>query len=192
MRALTLAKSLQKTSPPPRPGHVRRQFIAVTTAPATLDFPKPGGVEGGEASAETIIFDGAGQGVRGAPQQGERAGGDTGGEAGMEMPGGGGGGGGGGEGSGSSGSNGAPKAGAGDLPAGWTAHKDPDTNFTYYCHEATGVSRWELQKELAKAMPKAAAAHKLAGGAGLHVAPPRGSVAGEGGERMDAEVAYFF
>jgi hypothetical protein len=143
-------------------------------------------VAGGEASSETIIFDGAGQGVRDAPQQGERAGGDTGGDAGMEMPGGGGGGGGG---EGSSGSNGAPMAGAGDLPAGWTAHKDPDTNFTYYCHAVSGVSRWEMPQ---CEMPQAAGAHKLAGGAGLHVAPPRGSVAGEGGERMDAEVAFYY
>jgi hypothetical protein len=38
MRALTLAKL---PPPPPRPDHLRRQFIAATTAPATLRFPKP-------------------------------------------------------------------------------------------------------------------------------------------------------
>jgi hypothetical protein len=36
MRALTLAKL-----PPPLPDHLRRQFIAATTAPATLRFQKP-------------------------------------------------------------------------------------------------------------------------------------------------------
>ena len=49
-------------------------------------------------------------------------------------------------------------ADAGDLPAGWTAHKDPDTNFTYYFHAATGESRWEK--------PQAAGAHKPAAPAG--------------------------
>ena len=29
------------------------------------------------------------------------------------------------------------------LPSGWTAHKDPDTGFTYYFHAATGESRWD-------------------------------------------------
>lgn len=29
------------------------------------------------------------------------------------------------------------------LPPGWTAHKDPDTGFTYYFHAATGESRWD-------------------------------------------------
>ena len=34
-------------------------------------------------------------------------------------------------------------SGGQDLPAGWTAHLDPDTKFTYYFHAATGESRWE-------------------------------------------------
>jgi hypothetical protein len=38
LRALTLGK-LPPASP--RPDHLRRQFIAATTAPATLRFPKP-------------------------------------------------------------------------------------------------------------------------------------------------------
>ena len=29
------------------------------------------------------------------------------------------------------------------LPPGWTAHKDPDTGFTYYFHASTGESRWD-------------------------------------------------
>ena len=33
--------------------------------------------------------------------------------------------------------------GEAELPPGWTAHKDPDTGFTYYFHAATGESRWE-------------------------------------------------
>jgi hypothetical protein len=49
-------------------------------------------------------------------------------------------------------------ADAGDLPAGWTAHKDPETNFTYYFHAATGESRWEK--------PQSSVAHKPAAPAG--------------------------
>lgn len=37
------------------------------------------------------------------------------------------------------------------LPAGWTAHKDPDTNLTYYYHATTGTSSWEFPAEKAGA-----------------------------------------
>ena len=30
------------------------------------------------------------------------------------------------------------------LPAGWSAHKDPDTGLSYYFHAASGTSTWEL------------------------------------------------
>jgi len=65
-------------------------------------------------------------------------------------------------------------AGGEDLPAGWTSHKDPDTNFTYYFHAATGESRWEK--------PLPAGAHKPAAPSGaptqaqqvhLHAPHPR-------------------
>jgi len=32
------------------------------------------------------------------------------------------------------------------LPSGWTAHKDPDTNLSYYYHAASGTSSWEVPK----------------------------------------------
>jgi len=132
----------------------------------------------------------------------------AGGGAGMEMPGGGGGGGGGEE--GGSGSSGAPMADAGDLATVWTANKDHDTtstrlpstftstfpydpDTTHYCNTETGESRWEK--------PQATCAHKpvhkpvgdggVGWGGGGHVAPQRGSVVGEEGERMDAEVGHF-
>lgn len=42
-----------------------------------------------------------------------------------------------------------------DLPPGWTAHKDPDTAFTYYFHAATGESRWEKPPKQVLAKPSA-------------------------------------
>jgi len=42
-----------------------------------------------------------------------------------------------------------------ELPLGWTAHKDPDTAFTYYFHAATGESRWEKPAPTSVAKPAA-------------------------------------
>ena len=79
-----------------------------------------------------------------------------------------------------------------DLPPGWSAHKDPDTGFTYYFHAATGESKWEkpvatssITKPFAppgaptQAQQRAAAAALSA--AVINVAPNTQSGTGAGG-----------